>query len=47
MLVNFGLGAEEFLMLDVEQERFGIDVSEIGFGDVRGFPRLNGCKAQQ
>jgi len=43
VLVNL----EEFLALDVEQEKFGSDVSEIGLGDVRGFPRHNGWKAQQ
>jgi len=46
VLVNLGLGAEEFLALDVEQENFGFDVSEIGLGDVRGFSRHNGWKAQ-
>ena len=46
VLVNLGLGAEEFLALDIEQEKFGFDVSEIGLGDVRGFSRHNGWKAQ-
>ena len=47
VLVNLGLGAEEFLALNVEQEKFSFDVSEIGLGDVRGFPRHSGWKAQQ